>query len=339
MRGHAIEARLYAEDPATGFLPSIGPLAIFDLGAFAAPRAGAALRLDSAVEEGDAVRPHYDPMIAKAIAHAPTREAAAQELAYALSQVRIWPVRTNAGFLARTLSDPDFRAAKVDTGFIEARLDALTGGIDPSEAAALGALVEAFRLRLAGQEDADPWSAGDAWRLNAPARCSSAFEIGGRRWDAVVAGAELTPRVEVDGVERAVALQSIAVTASQGQLELTLEGRPTLASFVAMPDGLVLFVNGEAVMLSPPRPGAHAAALEAGDDIAAPMPGRVLEVRAAPGDALAAGDTVLVLEAMKMEHALAAPRAGVLADVLVGAGDQVALGMVLARLEPAGEGG
>jgi propionyl-CoA carboxylase alpha chain/3-methylcrotonyl-CoA carboxylase alpha subunit len=123
-RGHAIEARLYAENPHTGFLPSIGRLEHF--------RLPGAVRVDSAVEEGGVVSPFYDPMIAKLIAHGPTREAAAAQLAAACRAVEVWPVKTNAGFLARALADAEFLAGAVETGFIAARLDALMPAAEPS---------------------------------------------------------------------------------------------------------------------------------------------------------------------------------------------------------------
>src|SRR5690606_2064124 len=117
--GHAVEARLYAEQPAAGFLPSTGVLEHFAL-----PHG---VRVDSAMEAGDVVTPFYDPMIAKLVAHGPTREAALASLADACDAVECWPVKTNAGFLARCLDDPDFIVGEVDTGFIEARLESLAG--------------------------------------------------------------------------------------------------------------------------------------------------------------------------------------------------------------------
>jgi acetyl/propionyl-CoA carboxylase alpha subunit len=125
-RGHAIEARLYAENPHTGFLPSIGRLDHF--------RLPASVRVDSAVEEGGVVTPYYDPMIAKLIAYGPTREAAAAELAAACRAVEVYPVKTNAGFLARALTDPDFVAGAVETNFIADRLERLTPPAEPSAA-------------------------------------------------------------------------------------------------------------------------------------------------------------------------------------------------------------
>jgi acetyl/propionyl-CoA carboxylase alpha subunit len=336
LKGHAIEARLYAEDPATGFLPSIGALAIFDLSGFAVSHEGVTLRLDSGVEEGDAVRPYYDPMLAKAIAHAPTRDAAADALAGALGAARIWPVRANAGFLARALAHPDFRAAKLDTGFIDARLDALATPTDPADAAVLGALVEAVEADAGAWSSLDPWGSADGWRLNASARRAAAFDIAGARHDVAVERAADGFALHVGGGTRTARIAAVNADRGEGALALSLDGRPRAAAWMRLPDALLLFVGGEAFELRPPTHGAGGSALEAGDQILAPMPGKVLEVRAKPGDALAAGDKVLVLEAMKMEHALAAPRSGVLQSVAVKAGDQVAHGDVLARLEPLG---
>jgi acetyl/propionyl-CoA carboxylase alpha subunit len=334
LEGHAVEARVYAEDPASGFLPSIGPLAVFDLPAFAEPAGdGVRLRLDSGVEEGDAVRPHYDPMLAKAIAYATTRAAAADALAQALARTRIWPVRTNAGFLVRTLRDPDFFAGRVDTGFIAARQDSLCAGVPPETAAALGALVETLEGRIVGAAAADPWDARDGWRLNAPPRSASAFEVGDRRWDASVAGDDVSFMIAVGGVVQATELQLCDLHVGEGEIEVAMGDTAHVAGFTRTAEALVLFVDGEAVELKPPRADASAAAAEAGDQIRAPMPGRVLSVRAKAGQTLAEGDPVLVLEAMKMEHVLAAPRAGVLQSVEVAAGDQVAHGAVVARME------
>jgi 3-methylcrotonyl-CoA carboxylase alpha subunit len=146
MEGHAIEARLYAEDPARGFLPSTGRLDELFIGSLG-------VRVDSGVEAGGEIGPFYDPMIAKLIAHAPTREAAAERLAFACGQVEVWPVKTNAGFLTRLLSQPDFIAGQVDTGFIEARLEALTSPPEPSTFLRIEAVTA-----LAPASDGTPWT-------------------------------------------------------------------------------------------------------------------------------------------------------------------------------------
>ena len=149
--GHAVEARLYAENPATGFLPSTGPLTRL--------RFPVDVRVDTAVDEGGAVTPFYDPMIAKLIAHNDTREAAARGLADACAAVEVWPVKTNAGFLARCLDHPDFVAADIDTGFFAARLQALTTAPDPSPES-LGAAA----ATLAGSSDPCTDDVRSPWR-------------------------------------------------------------------------------------------------------------------------------------------------------------------------------
>ena len=155
--GWAMEARLYAEDPAAGFLPSTGPLIHFRL-----PHD---VRVDSGLEEGGEVTPFYDPMIAKIIADGPTRTAAAERLTRACSQVEVWPIKTNAAFLVRTLSDPDFIAGNIDTEFIDARLYRLILPAEPSQVI----LQAAARVRLARERDQTaPWRALEGFRLNAP---------------------------------------------------------------------------------------------------------------------------------------------------------------------------
>jgi 3-methylcrotonyl-CoA carboxylase alpha subunit len=158
INGHAIEARLYAEDPAKGFLPSVGKLDHFDLGEEG--------RIETGVEEGDAISPFYDPMIAKLIAIGETRDEAIDELAAMLDGVEVWPVRTNAAFLFNALVEPDFGDQDIDTGFIEKHLEELVPSAEPSPQIRRAAATIAI---LAGEENATlPGLAG--LRLNAPAR-------------------------------------------------------------------------------------------------------------------------------------------------------------------------
>ena len=164
--GHAIEARLYAEDPATGFLPSVGPLEHFDLGEDG--------RMETGVEEGDEVSPFYDPMIAKLIAFGEDRDEAIDELAAILEDVEVWPVRTNAAFLANCLLDPEFVDARMDTGFIGRELDQLVPDSEPSDEVWRGAALVALAI---DEEDAFAQLAG--FRLNAPPRNSVALGRGG----------------------------------------------------------------------------------------------------------------------------------------------------------------
>ena len=284
--GHAMEARLYAEDPVTGFLPSTGPLRRL--------RLPADVRVDSGVEERDEITPYYDPMIAKLIVHGPSRAAAAAALARATGQVEVWPVKTNAAFLRACASDDDFLAGRIDTGFIERKLSQLVSTQDltppPSAVAA-----------LAGADRVGVWSlAGPSgFRLNAPENRAAA--------------------IDVDGDVRALSFA------------------PTAEAFrgVHLDDGVIAFVGGAALRLSLPGAGPGAASGAARDgSIRTPMPGRIVKVAAAVGQAVKAGDALVVLEAMKMEHALTAPYDGVVEAVLASEGSQVAEGVVVVRLSP-----
>ena len=292
LSGHAVEARLYAESPAGGlFLPSTGRLDHF--------RLPDSVRVDAGVEEGGEVSAFYDPMIAKLIAHAATREDALAELAAACDAVEVWPVKTNAGFLARCLEAPAFIAGHVDTGFIERNLEELTAQADPSPAA----LSAAANAALMAEDRAapSPWRDLVGFRLNAPP------ETGVRLFRA---GAPV-----------------IARTSETAQARSALLGE----------DGeIVVFEAGEAfVFLSQPPADDHAGA--AGDgQVRSPMPGKVTQVSVTAGEAVTKGQPLLTLEAMKMEHALTAPFDGKVEMLAVAVGDQVSEGAVLVKLAAAG---
>ncbi len=294
LSGWAMEARLYAENPATGFLPSTGELEHFVL--------PGGVRIDSGVDAGGVVSPHYDPMIAKLIARGETREAAAAALAEACAEVEVWPVRTNAGFLARCLVEPDFLAGEVDTGFIGARLEALATPPAPSETA----LAAAALGRLAGEEPSpsdphSPWRALTGFRLNAaPAQ---------------------TVRLYRDGepVEAPIPREGLGA-----DVLLARDGR------------IVVFEAGEAHAFEAVAPQATGGEGATGDGaITSPMPGKVVAVSVEAGQSVSRGQTLVTLEAMKMEHALAAPFDGVVETLSVAAGDQVSEGLVMVRLAPA----
>jgi acetyl/propionyl-CoA carboxylase alpha subunit len=288
LSGHAIEARLYAEAPNAGFLPSIGPLTHF--------RLPADVRVDSAVEEGGAVTAFYDPMIAKLIAHAPDRAAAAARLAKACRGAEVYPVKTNAGFLARCLAHPDFVRGAVDTGFIEARREALV----PPASAPAEALAAAARAWPTG-EGTSPWGGLTGFRLNA----APGFEV--RLEDA-----EGVHAVRVDPRTPAPRLTTLRL------------GERT-----------IVFHHGEAFAFAAAKAGHGAGEAECDDVVLSPMPGKVVAVHAALGDVVAKGQPLVTLEAMKMEHVLAAPIDGVLAELTVQAGDQISEGVLVARIEAA----
>jgi acetyl/propionyl-CoA carboxylase alpha subunit len=289
LSGHAVEARLYAENPAGGFLPSIGVLDHFHM--------PADIRVDSAVEEGDEVTPFYDPMIAKLIAHAPTREGATDRLAQACAEVEVWPVRTNAAFLARCLDHPDFIAGDVDTSFIPTRNDDLAAQAAPSDDALMVAAAAVLARDEAGE--ASPWRDLTGFRMNA--------------------APETHLRLFLDG-------KPIQAPLPQGDLE---------ADVLMTDEAVVVFEAGETFVLSV-RPPVGSLDEGAGDGrIVSPMPGKVVTVSVAVGDKVVRGQALMTLEAMKMEHALVAPFDGEVEALSVSAGDQVSEGVSLARLKAA----
>ena len=287
--GHAVEARLYAEDPSTGFLPSTGPLTRLRL-----PEES--VRVDTGVVEGGEVTPFYDPMIAKLIAHRPTRAEAAAQLARACAAVEVWPVRTNAAFLARCLQHPDFVAGAVDTGFIEARMEQLVPRPEPPQPVVLAAAA-ALRSRFA--TDATPWSALAGFRLNGLAAADIRLHSGGRAF--------------------ATPVQEAAASAP--------------ATTIVHGETVVVFDGGAAFAFADPIAESGEAGPSGDGAIRSPMPGRIVAVQAAIGQAVAKGGPLVTLEAMKMEHVLAAPFDGVVAEVTAAAGDQVAEGVLLVRLD------
>jgi acetyl/propionyl-CoA carboxylase alpha subunit len=296
LSGHAVEARLYAESPASGFLPSTGPLDHF--------RLPEGVRADGGVEAGGEITPFYDPMIAKLIAWAPTRDQAISDLAMACDAVEVYPVKTNAGFLARCLEQPEFIIGEVDTGFIARRLDELIAPTEPSAAALAAAASAALIAQESGltEEAPSPWRELTGFRLNAVPETAVRLFLESKPVLATPSEHESAPRsVLLDG-----------------------DGR------------IVVFEHGEALVFLDHPPGGDAGDAASDGQVRSPMPGRVIALSVKAGDTVAKGQPLLVLEAMKMEHALAAPFDGTVADVAVTVGGQVAEGAVLVRLEAAG---
>ncbi len=287
INGWAMEARLYAENPATGFLPSIGRLDRL--------RFPPGVRVDSGVEEGGEVSAFYDPMIAKLIVHAATRTQAASTLATAACGVQVWPVRTNAAFLARAAAHADFIAARIDTGFIARHLDALVPGTEPP--ARVQQEAAAAMLPPAGR---DPWTALAGFRANAEASRQIEVEIAGKPY-----------LVELD------------------------DDAPANAQTAELGFERVLFVDGEAWPFGTPRAAQAAGGAAGDGAILSPMPGRVIAVSVQDGAAVTKGQRLIVVEAMKMEMALVAPFDGTVAGLAAREGAQVTEGMLLLRIEKA----
>ncbi len=324
LNGHALEVRLYAEDPARDFMPATGRLTRLHL-------PNALTRIDTGVTQGDTVTPHYDPMIAKVIAHGADREAAfaAMELALAASDAQ--GVTTNLAFLERLIRHQGVRAGTLDTGLIGRDLAALTA--PPETTASDLALAGAALTRLltptplAGWR---PWGTGETHleltRMTGP----ESAEI-----------TELTLRLD-DGTiitESAIGEARLSATPVCGTLWQVKEGDRTRQLYLHQTDGTVTIArDGHRLSFSLTDPMAAAeATAHGGDCIAAPLPGIVKSLNVAPGDLVATGDILAVMEAMKMEHSLTAPRDGTIAEVAVRAGEQVEEGALLIALEPANE--
>lgn len=297
LNGWAMEARLYAEDPANGFLPSIGRLDHFVM-----PEG---IRVDTGVEEGGEVSQFYDPMIAKLIVRAETREEAAEELAEAAGQVQVWPVKTNAAFVMKCLEHPRFVAGDVDTGFIAAEENDLAA----EPLSEMGIEDAAHRLRhFASPAPADPiispWDHLEGtvgFRANAPHH--------------------RTQSIRVDGAPHVAQM-------------LDEDDHPMTRLLGLSATRVVAFENGSAFDVSAfGRAGSGSAAPASDGTLRAPMPGKIVATPAKPGDTVARGQPVVVLEAMKMEHALVAPFDGVVGEIGVSVGDQVAADAVLATVE------
>jgi propionyl-CoA carboxylase alpha chain len=336
-RGHAVEARLYAEDPARGWQPQAGPVHRLDIpGADAEfevpPGRTSGLRLDAGYEAGDAVGVHYDPMLAKVIAWAPSRAEAVRALARALERARLHGVPTNRRLLVAVLRHPDFAAARLDTGFLDRALPELTAP-DASFAAAerLSALAAALADAAVRTTAAAGGPAAVARRLGGWRNLPSQPQV--KRYRAEPSGTEHEVRYRLtreglaaDGFED-VAL----VRARPGRVDLDIAGvrRPFE---VAFHDGSV-FVDsplGAVAFTALPRFADPAEHVPPGS-LRAPMPGTVVRLGAfRPGDRVERGRPLLWLEAMKMEHAVAAPATGTLTDLPAEVGRQVEPGTVLA---------
>ncbi|MBZ6378590.1 methylcrotonoyl-CoA carboxylase [Pacificimonas flava] len=323
VQGHAVEARLYAEDPESGFLPSTGRLTTL---AFPAETGG--VRIDSGVAEGGEVTVHYDPMIAKVIACGPDRETAIDRLIGALDRTVVTGVKTNREFLARLIDQPAFRAGDVETGFIGARLDNLVETPQPDANALILAAV-ASAVPPETKAGGTMFARFSGWRMNLPeTRFADLFGADGEalRFTLTRAGEGWT-------LEGAASADLRSVQWSQdGKLTIvTAEGR--LSAVTILSDDLVeVRLHGAAYRFL--RRAEAAAASPSDGAVVAPMPGRVLSLLVKDGQSVEAGAPLLVLEAMKMENRLTAAIGGVVTGLSAAEGDQVAEGAVLLTIEP-----
>ena len=344
IHGHAIEARIYAENPEKGFLPSIGtlrhmdtPAAVnFELGGV--PGTPAAVRIDSGVREGDAISPFYDPMIAKLIVWGADRTQALARMSQALSEFQIVGLATNIAFLKRLVEGEAFAGADLDTGLIERNSESLfpkarsapAGALALAAAALIGEETE--RSAGASANPADPWGNARGWRLNSDYQRQLSFAdeySAGTDAKAYVVGITYHAagwHMEVGGMEA-----GLSVTARDGA-NLSVKLGATSIHGTVRRDGDVfhVFTGGRHFVLAYNDPMAHAGEAEAaGGRLTAPMPGKVVAVLASAGQEVKKGDPLVIMEAMKMEHTIAAPSDGLVEEVLYQVGDQVADGAPL----------
>ncbi len=305
--GHAVEARVCAEDPTRGFLPGAGRIVAYD------EPSGPGIRVDSGVERGNEVTTHYDSLLAKVIAHAPSRERALDRLDAALAHLAVLGPPVNTAFLRRLVADGDVRRGDMDTGLVERLPAALEDSEADREAATVAALARG--LELGGDED--PWDYLTAWRIDGPAPLRWRLEPEG--------GGEV---VEVVGAER----EAQAEPAGEGRLAVTREGERR--TWACARDGALTRVGhgGRAWGFREERVVLRGGAGGSGASLEAPMPGNVLAVKVGEGDEVSEGDVLVVLESMKMELQVVAPADGVVGALTVGEGDQVERGQVLVEV-------
>ncbi len=333
-RGHAVEARLYAEDPSRGFLPTSGTVLLVEE-AVGLP----GVRVDSAIVRGATVGTQYDPMLAKVVAWGVTRAEAFDRLRAALAETAVLGVTTNVGYLRRLLAQPDVVAGRLDTELVDRTLGELAAPDDLELRDA--AVVAACRL-AAGLEPGgplvDPWDVPDGWSVAGPREWTTTFSQGGRAVSVTVRG-----RVR-DGAAVQVAgsppLQVRAEPFDEGpsSFSVTIDGTRSTWRTALDPARGDVWVSrrGEAWHFAPNAParGHEGARVGAAGPVTSPMPGVVAAVHVAVGDVVRAGQPLVAVEAMKMEHAVLAPADGAVTELLVRPGQSVGLDELLVRVEP-----
>jgi 3-methylcrotonyl-CoA carboxylase alpha subunit len=317
--GAAIEARVYAEDPEHNFLPSAGHIYLMN---FKGEESAGGVRVDTGFETGDSVTPYYDPMVAKVIAHGATRAEALAALLNALDDAVIIGPKTNLAFLRGLMRSREFAAGKVDTGFIDANLGRLGAQPHPANRKAVHA---AARLLLDRRDETnasrldpfDPWRVADSFELIGSRRIGLDITVDGVPMQVhLIEGTNVDPVEKNEGGEDA---DEVTLHAANGGVYAFAGGRQ---AFVELVD---------------PFAKAEAGAEEGDAAIRAPMNGRLVAIAVEEGDTVGAGQRLAVVEAMKMEHALVAPYAGVVRDLDANVGDQVEMGERIMWVEKEGE--
>jgi 3-methylcrotonyl-CoA carboxylase alpha subunit len=340
IHGHALEARIYAENPEKGFLPSIGTLKYlhtphavhFTSASIAGEGQGeGVVRIDSGVREGDAISPFYDPMIAKLIVWGHDRAEALALMAQALSEYRVVGLATNVAFLKRLVESRPFASADLDTGLIERHHAAL---FPPPQPAGLPALALAAAALLASERSAanDPWANTSGWRLNGGLLRNLAFADESNAYPVSVGYRQGGWELRCKDLAAVMA----PVEHDGARLVIRLDGASVRGTVVRDGELFHVFTGGAHYTLRYDDPMAHAGEAEAeGGRLTAPMPGKIVAVLVDKGKTVEKGAPLLIMEAMKMEHTIAAPANGTVEDLLYAVGDQVAEGAQLLAFKAA----
>jgi len=332
LHGHAIEARLYAEDPDRGFLPQTGTLHRLRL-----PQADIA-RIDTGVRQGDVVTPFYDPMIAKIIVWGEDRPAALRRLRRALAETAVLGVATNLRLLVRVAAHPEFAAAAIDTGFIERHRDTLLPGRRPAPGTALAAAALARLLARASAVTAvaahsgdpnSPWARVDGWRLSGEVHQEVVLRDGAEE-RTVAATAQAGDWLLRLGDETICA---VGERSPDGSMSVELDGVRGRVTVLDHGPETAVFLAGETWRLVEIDPlAAHEGDDPGAGSLTAPMPGRVTQLLVRTGDSVRRGEPLMIIEAMKMEHTVAAPADGTVEAVRFAVGDLVEEGAELIAL-------
>ncbi len=335
IKGHAIEARIYAENPEKGFLPSIGSLRHVRMPAAVEFALGDSVRIDSGVRQGDAISPFYDPMIAKLIVWDSTREAALARMRLALSEYQVVGLASNIAFLQRLVQSKPFSGADLDTGLIERNQPEL---FPPAAPASLQVLALAAASLLESEQNgnpggADPWAAASGWRMNATLSRKLDFADEQHAYPLAI---EYRTAGWIVGF--GTGSSSLTLVEQHGKdLAILLDRESVRGTVVRDADVFHVFSGGAHWILQYADPLAHAGEAEAEvGRLTAPMPGKIVALMVGKGDAVEKGAPLLIMEAMKMEHTIAAPAKGLVEELLYAVGDQVAEGAPLLVFKPQG---
>jgi 3-methylcrotonyl-CoA carboxylase alpha subunit len=345
INGHAIEARIYAENPEKGFLPSIGTLAYLGLPPHTA-FANGDVRVDGGVRTGDTITPFYDPMIAKLIVHGADRDQARARMLQALAQTQAVGVQTNVAFLSRLMQDSAFAAADLDTGLIERQRATLLPEPQAASTATLALASAAVLVRqglaqpglhTAGKGPSDPWDARDGWRLGNQYQRHLQWVDNGETRRVTVARQGGVWTLDAGSGPQPFLWRSHASAnpnLAYG-LRITLAGHENAGTVVLHADRAHVFGEGGVHVLELYDPLAHAQDTqgEHGGGLTAPMPGKIISISVKAGDTVEKGQPLLVMEAMKMEHTISAPADGRVGEVFYGVGDQVTEGAELVSID------